>query len=164
MPNWAEGTLKIRGTRADIKSFLTGALEPGHSLSALLGEFFKGIEATPGKLEVKEDAWEYTMKCDEGIYIKGCKRASVGTEIEWWFDDKHEEILIIDDFKIAWGVDPAPFVKLSEQYNIDFKIHVFEQGMEFNQEIEIHKGKLIKNNEIKFADYKWDCIFPNLGG
>lgn len=164
MPNWAEGTLKIRGTRSDIKSFLSGALEPGHSLGALLGEFFNGKKAKPGNVEVKEDEWEYSMKCDEGIYIKGCNRASVGTEVEWWFQDKHQEVLVFDNFRAAWGVDAKPLAELSRKYNVDIKVYVFEQGMEFNQEIEIHKGEIIKNNQITFDDYQWECIYPNLGG
>ncbi|MBB5146203.1 hypothetical protein HNQ35_001404 [Cerasibacillus quisquiliarum] len=36
--------------------------------------------------------------------------------------------------------------------------------MEFNQDIEINKGEIIKDEEIKFDDYEWECIYPNLGG
>ena len=44
------------------------------------------------------------------------------------------------------------------------KIHGFECGMEFNQVVEIVDGKIMKDEELQFKDYQWDCIFPNLGG
>ena len=46
----------------------------------------------------------------------------------------------------------------------DIKIYAFEAGMEFNQDIEIIKGKIIKDKEIKFENYQWECIEPNIGG
>jgi len=163
MPNWAEGTLKIRGTRENIKKFLTEALSPifsaGDSIRSLLGQ-----EVEQPKSEIKEDEWKFEMKSPNGFHIAGTRRAFIESGIDWWFDDKHEEILVIDSFKQAWGVDPEPFAKLSKQYDIDFKIYVFERGMEFNQEVEIHSGEIITNKEIQFKDYEWECIFPNLGG
>ena len=35
---------------------------------------------------------------------------------------------------------------------------------EFNIDFEVHKGKVIKNNEIKFDDYVWECTNPEIGG
>ncbi|MCM3573315.1 hypothetical protein M3172_08915 [Mesobacillus subterraneus] len=163
MANWAEGTLKIRGTRADIKSFLTGALKPCFPIGAGIREFITGEKPAAPEVEIREDEYDFKMKSEDGFYIEGCRRAFVGS-VDWWFEDKHQEVLVIDDFKQAWGVDATPLAELSERYNVDLKVYVFEQGMEFNQEIEIHKGEIIKNNEITFDDYKWECIYPNLGG
>ncbi len=36
--------------------------------------------------------------------------------------------------------------------------------MEFNQDVEIYKGEIIKGVEIEFDDYMWECINPNIGG
>lgn len=44
------------------------------------------------------------------------------------------------------------------------KIHAFEQGMEFNQVIEIIDGEVIHDYEIHFTDYQWECVCPKLGG
>lgn len=44
------------------------------------------------------------------------------------------------------------------------RIHAFECGMCFNQIIEIIDGEITKDEEIKFDDYNWDCICPNVGG
>ena len=34
----------------------------------------------------------------------------------------------------------------------------------FNQIIEIIDGEITKDEEVKFDDYNWDCICPNIGG
>lgn len=163
MANWAKGTMKIRGTRENIKKFLSESLIPCVSFADNIQEFMTGEKPKKPQVEIKEDEWEYTMECKNGFSIKGCHRNFI-REIEWYFCDADEEILVIDDYSAAWGVDVEPLINLSKTHNIDIKIFVFERGMEFNQEVEIHKGRLIKNNNIEFDNYKWDCIFPNIGG
>ncbi|MED1128818.1 hypothetical protein [Bacillus paralicheniformis] len=163
MPNWAEGVLKIRGTRNDIRNFLTKGLSPIPSISPQIA-MMTGKKVEEPKVEIEEDEWDLTMKSPNGLYIEGTRRAFIEGTIVWDFDDKHEEVLTIDSFKQAWGVEAEPLAKLSKEFNVDLKVYVFEKGMEFNQDIEIHKGEIIKDNEIKFDDYEWECIYPNLGG
>ncbi|MFE4523973.1 hypothetical protein ACFRCQ_18005 [Cytobacillus firmus] len=163
MPNWAEGSLKVRGTREDIRKFLKGALQPLLPPGSEIAKFM-GKEVANPSVEIKERNYGFVMESKNGFYIKGTHRAFIEENIDWWYEDKHTETLVINNFKQAWGVAAEPFATLSKEYNIDIKIYVFEQGMEFNQEVEIHKGEIIKNNEIQFKDYTWDCVFPNLGG
>lgn len=164
MPNWAEGSLKIRGTRQDIKNFLQGALKPCINHVASLKAFInKEAQPEPNPVNVEDDEYNFEMKSEGGFYIDGCRRAFVGN-IDWWYGDKHTEVIVLDDFKQAWGVDAKPYAELSKKYNVDLRIYVFEKGMEFNQEIEIHKGEVIKDLEISFDDYDWECVMPNLGG
>lgn len=61
----------------------------------------------------------------------------------------------------AWRIEVEPLVQLSKEYNLDFKIYASERGMQFEQDIEIVKGEVIKNNVIKFDDYELEC---NTGG
>ena len=163
MPNWAEGVLKIRGTRQNIRKLLVEVLEPIPDISQQIAVMM-GKEPQIPKVEIDEDEYDFTMKAPSGLYIKGTRRAFIEGTIEWYFDDTHEEVLTIEQFKQAWGVDSDPFVKLSRDYDVDIKIYVFECGMQFNQEIEIHRGTIIKDVEIKFDDYDWECIFPKMGG
>lgn len=163
MPNWAEGVLKVRGTRKDIRNFLTGALEAIPSVSQQIA-LLRGQEFKAPEVKIQEDEWDFNMKAPHGFYISGTRRAFIEGNIQWDFSDRHEEVLSIDSFKQAWGVDADSFAELSKQYDVDIKIYAFERGMEFNQDIEIHKGEIIKNNEIKFDDYEWECLMPNLGG
>src|SRR5690625_3976674 len=165
MPNWAEGVLKVKGTRENIKRFLFEGLEAIPDMS----QQFKVIMGKQNEIEepnvkIDEDEWDLTMNTPNGFYIKGTRRAFIENGIEWYFNDSHLEILTIESFKQAWGVDADSFAEISKQYEIDIKIYVFERGMEFNQDIEIHKGEIIKDNEIKFDEYEWECLYPNLGG
>lgn len=162
MPNWAEGVLKIRGTRANIKRFLTEGLSPINSFASIQQALGKPV--TVPEVEVKEDKWDFQMSTKEGFYIKGTRRAFFERPIVWDFQDRTLEILTIDSFKQAWGVEVSKFAELSKEYGVDFKIYVFERGMEFNQDIEVVEGEVIKDEEIQFADYEWECLFPALGG
>lgn len=91
MPNWCKGSLKVRGTKASLKTFILEGLHP----VGFLGE--------------------------------------------------EREKLSLNEYG-------------------DMKIHAFEMGMEFNQVIEIIDGKIVKDEELHFKDYQWDCICPKLGG
>ena len=68
------------------------------------------------------------------------------------------------DFESAWNIDTDCLRIISKLYDIDFKIYAFEGGMQFNKDIEIIKGKIIKDEEIRFNNYIWECIDPELGG
>lgn len=64
------------------------------------------------------------------------------------------------DTKFAWTIHVEQLLEISKKYNIDLKIYAFERGMEFNLDIEVSKGKVIKSEVIKFDNYMWDCIDP----
>lgn len=163
MPNWAEGTIKIRGTKDNIRKFLTEGLNPIPRVEKAMAKVM-GLEYSDPTVTIEEDEWEFIMSSPNGFHVKGTARAFIEGSIEWYFSDDETMTLSISSFKQAWGVTPEPFINLSKQFEVDIRIYVFEQGMEFNQEIEIHNGQLIKNNEITFDDYQWECIMPELGG
>ncbi|MEH7249215.1 hypothetical protein V7114_20860 [Neobacillus niacini] len=160
MPNWCEGSLKVRGEKENIKKFLLGAFTPIQP--AILQILRPDLKAP--ELKVTEDEWSITLESSgkDGFYVRGTRRNFIeNNSIEWEFE---KQVLIIENYKAAWGIDSEPLAKLSKEYDIDLKIYGFERGMEFNQDIEIHKGQIIKDNEIKFDDYEWECINPTLGG
>lgn len=164
MPNWCKGNLKIRGKKENIIKFL----EEGTSL---LDGFWEPKEIKP-KIEIN-DCDEIEIKnLDETkginyLYIKGTRRNfidPVENEIYVHDEDEEEQIICLENFKAAWGIDAAALRMISNRYSIDIKIYAFEAGMEFNQDIEIIKGEIIKDEEITFKDYVWECIEPNIGG
>lgn len=164
MPNWCKGNLKIRGKKENIIKFL----EEGTSL---LDGLWEPKEIEP-KIEIN-DCDEITIKNldkTKGIdclYIKGTRRNfidPVENEIYVYDEDEEEQIICLENFKAAWGIDASALRMISNRYSIDIKIYAFEAGMEFNQDIEIIKGKIIKDEEIKFKNYVWECIEPNVGG
>ena len=164
MPNWCKGNLKIRGKKENIIKFL----EEGTSL---LDGFWESKEIKP-KIEIN-DCDEIEIKnLDETkginyLYIKGTRKNfidPVENEIYVHDEDEEEQITCLENFKAAWRIDAAALRMISNRYNIDIKIYAFEAGMKFNQDIEIIKGEIIKDEEITFKDYVWECIEPNIGG
>lgn len=154
MANWICGDLKVRGTKDNIKKFL-----------------IEGLISTGSKIKPEitcDDKWEFSIRSNtDSFYIKDTRRSfiekeEIHTYINDWEDD--EERVIVLEYKSAWGIDVVGLVNLSKEFNIDFKILGFELGMEFNQDVEIVKGEVIKNEKITFDDYEWECIRPHIGG
>lgn len=151
MPNWCVGTLRVRGKSKNLKNFVLKGLKPVD---------FLGNEGS--KLE--EDEFGY-VSCDESCWIQGTRRGFVNDLnvcIEETEDDLVQTIAL--DVKFAWAILADDLLEICKKYNIDMKIYGFEQGMEFNQMIEIINGKILKDAELHFDDYRWDCICPNMGG
>jgi hypothetical protein len=156
MPNWCEGVLKVRGAKEEVKHFLLGALEP--IPDGLFGEI-------PAKKEVTEDEWELSISAKNGFRVKGGRRDFVENDIVFNFETEDEiKVCTIDGYKAAWDIDVPALTILSKEHNVDLKIYAFERGQEFNRDIEIHKGEIIKDNEITFDHYDWECIHPSIGG
>lgn len=152
MPNWCVGTLKIRGDKENVRKFLLESI-------TVPGSVFGN---TP-ELEVEEDDNYLRMKSKWGLYVKGSHRQFIQGEIEWYAYDG-VNTLCIDCYEGAWGIDTETLVRLSKEYQIDIKIYAFERGMKFNLDFEVHKGELIKDLEVTFDDYEWDCPCPTMGG
>jgi hypothetical protein len=149
MPNFAEGTIKLRGRAENIK--------------LALKYMFKAV----GNVTIKEDTDGELItftSSDSYFYINGTKRAFI--------DSKSFEIHLDDDFLIielnnfmqAWHAIPEDYIEISEKFNVDIKIFTFEMGMQFTQEIEISKGKILKDIVRKYDNYGWEVAFSNLGG
>ena len=145
MPNWCKGSLKVRGTKASLKTFILG---------------FLGEERE--KLSLNEYGDIYS---EETCWIENTRRGFVeGVEV-YLSDHEDDEILVVVfDSKFAWGINASELLETCIKYHVDMKIHAFEMGMEFNQVIEIIDGKIVKDEELHFKDYQWDCICPKLGG
>ena len=174
MPNWAEGTIKVRGTKNQIIDYLKNVFE---------GSDFWGNDM---KIEIMSDDNSIVLRgLDEltkpktaspiipknpqfgAFYFKGANRAFTESEnniLAFGFFGDAEAIEIIEiPFKQAWAVEADEFVKLSKKYCVDLKIFVFESGWEFTQEVEIIKGKITRNKTIKYENYQWDVPFSKLG-
>lgn len=100
------------------------------------------------------------------FYINGTRRAFIGQkQIEVWLELEEEFCTVeLDNFKQAWSAIPENYQEISNKFDVDIKIFTFERGMEFTQEIEISKGKIIKNVCYEYDDYQCEVPFSNLGG
>lgn len=144
MPNWVEGTFKVRGTLSDVERFVRENM-----LDTIIS-----ITKSEGDLE---------LELSGEAYIKDSNRMFIYPGYYYSFDKNGKNTLTLQ-FKAAWRVHIDPFVKMSKDYDVDIKIYGFEKGSEFNQDIVIVNGEVIKNDIITFNDYQWECPFPDLGG
>ena len=161
MPNWIEGTMKLRGKREDIKRFLDNELDT----SSYYGEK-RSIEE---QVQCNSDGeyTEYTFK-DEP-HIKGTRRAFITSD--YLYMDEDEEVVCLS-IKQAWSFDVTPDGREVElwkdnahKYNIDIKLYGVESGVQFCQEvIALRNCDRVINNVIGYEDWNWDCPFPNMGG
>ncbi|MHC5407317.1 hypothetical protein ACYRE2_00145 [Listeria seeligeri] len=166
MPNWAEGTLGIRGTKENILNFLKNELLG--SAYPVFSNDGDGVEYKQRTTEHEVNNWgEHVFRCKGGFYINNTRRAFVEKD-ELIFDlcEDDDEIpqIEIEGFKQAWGVISDNYVDHSKKYDLDMKIFAFEQGMEFTQEIELCKGKIVKDVAEEHKDYFWTVPFAGLGG
>ncbi len=151
MPNWSEGCLKVRGKAANVKKFVLEGLKPV--------DFF-GTELP--KLELS-DIGEVESK---GVcWIEGTNRGFVeNLLVDFSFYEDEETFTAVLDAKFAWAADTEELLALCQKYEVDMKLYAFERSGEFNQDILIVGGLILRDNRIKFEDYDWECICPTLGG
>ena len=160
MPNWCTGDLKVRGKYKDIKEFLS------KEMIILGGSPFKREYKQP----IIDESYGIEIKVgNQGMWFRNAYRSYFENDIDIYIDDELKEndsiiTLNLGELQTAWGTDTEALTKLSKQYNLDFKIYAYERGMQFNIDFEVHKGEVIKNNEIKFDDYIWECPNPEIGG
>nr|DAW57233.1 MAG TPA: Ferredoxin-like domain in Api92-like protein [Caudoviricetes sp.] len=148
MPNWAKGSLKLRGKSENIASALKEML-----LS----------NTVTLEVEYNGDLLIFNSK-DPYFYINGTRRAFIDQkQIEVWLEEEFCTVEL-DNFEQAWSAIPENYQEISSKFDVDIKIFTFECGMEFTQEIEISKGKIIKIVCNEYDDYQWEVPFSNLGG
>ena len=155
MPNWIEGTLKLRGESKDLKGFFDTVVQPP---ACYFREPYKKedfIKCEYGDednlVEMKEDAW-----------IEGTQRAFVNEDCFVEFGDGFETVCI--PIRQAWTFVAENWKNISEKYNLDVRLYGFERGMEFSKEVEVIDGKITIDNEKKYEDWDWDCPMPLMGG
>ena len=152
MPNWCKGTLKVRGKEKNLKKFIVEALEPVDFLGEKTEE-----------MKINYDGY-FSAYSKRHCYIKGTCRGFVeDLDVELYGEDEDVRVLCLET-ETAWDIDAKPLQALCKEFTVDMKIYAFESGMEFNREIEIIDGEIVKDNEISFDDYEWDCVCPNIGG
>lgn len=159
MPNWCEGSLKVRGKIENVKKFFLEGLK--------CYEYnYKNFSQTIDKeaIELKEDSKdEVWIRINKIAHISGTRRAFIeNTDIELIPERGYTTTAV--NVKQAWYMCAEEFLEIAKKYNIDIRLYGFERGGEFNQEIIIENGEIIKNDEIKFDDYVWECPMPELGG
>ena len=151
MPNWSKGCLKVRGKAANVKKFVLEGLKPVD----LFGNALPKLELSDlGEVDTDKDCW-----------IEGTTRGFVeNLYADFSFVEDDETFTAVLDTKFAWAADAEELLALCKKYSVDMKLYAFEKGNEFNQDILIVDGQILRDNRIAFEDYNWECICPTLGG
>lgn len=146
---WCNGTMKVKGKKEDIIKFMREVLK------------------SEGKAIYEESKNAFKIKQGDEVswfYVEGTDKNFVDArEISFEFKDGDREyVLLLDKYKAHWNIDPKPLEHLSREYNVDFKILGFNKDLEFNQDVEIVKGNVVKNEWLEFKNYEWECVLPSL--
>lgn len=166
MPNWCKGNIRLRGKRESIINFLRNELLYTGYPHGLMGA------TETGPLNIDDDGCETVVsipKEKQGfafscLYIKDTRRNFIDQKSFEVYGDEKEIVVCIDCFKAAWYIEAWPYLEKARKYGIDIRIVGFECGTQFMQNIEVVNGELAKNEEIKFEDWEWQCLMPNMGG
>lgn len=171
MPNWCEGTLKVRGNYEDVRRWAVDALK---CYNAHWTKDKDGMPQYVPKLAENGVIIEITNGDELCISVRECDAHITGTrrhfikkgEYSCFLQEKGNRKIarLCMNFEAAWKIDIEPLLEMSKKYDIDFCLHGYECGAEFNQSIIVEHGKIIKNEVIQFDDYAFECPFPNLGG
>lgn len=147
MPNWCEGNLRIRGTIKQLAEFMKNAVDAD--------DVTKYIE-TDTEIDIY-------LK-DGATWLRGSQRAFVMGEIVAKAKSPAEKKAVALDYRSAWLVESDVLLNLAIKSGVDIRLNAYERGAEFNRNIEIIGGKLVKDETIKFDDYVWECPCPLIGG
>lgn len=161
MPNWCEGSLKLRGKYADIKRFfLEGISCSFYDLSK--NETTKLPRDDYISLE-EDDGWIDVVIKDSSTWVEGTRRAFINGETHFCQDDEKSSCCVVN-VRQAWDLLPENWVDISKKFNLDIRLYGIECGMQFCHEIEIIGGEVLLDEIIKYNDWQWECPFPNMGG
>lgn len=170
MPNWAEGSIRIRGKRGNIIRFLQEELTP---LFALKDDF----EERPIQIEDNCGGWELILRRDPDteskVYFKGSNRQFIefdnDLEISGEFSDdqkvqNRDQVIYIPGFHGAWNVDYSFFKEKAVQHKVDVRIFVWERGMQWSSVTTWYRDGTVDETSITYANWLWDSPLPDYGG
>lgn len=156
MPNWCEGTLKVRGIIKDLKNFVLNGLLPVNPIGTIKESL---------SLDGEDETSLYISSVPDTLYIKGTRRAFCEPDyIEVSSDEPNDKTILTMPFKQAWAILSDNLLEVCKEFNVDMKIQGFERGMRFSQIVEIVDGEIIQDEEIKYDEWEWDCPCPDMGG
>lgn len=167
MPNWAEGNMRIRGKRNNILEFLRSEL--------ITCDDDFGV-AKSIVVEENRGGWGIMVRkpsnnCNH-LYFRGSDRQFAMDLTEGDLDiplsegpnQNVDQIVVVEDFEGAWGVDDATFMRYAKTYKIDIRIFVWESGMCWSSVTTYYKDGSIDKESRQYADWLWDSPLPYYGG
>lgn len=173
MPNWATGTLKIRGSKDEILRFSKDILsqlagDKERTVRWRLWEEDDGVEFDDNTLIAT--VYDEPRLC---IWLEDSNRHFIDMDLDvpYYWDmsrkqtdgsDRHEEyrtvfnlynlpkndqgtvdFLVVFPFMAAWGIREEYFEEISGKYKLEFRIYVVEQGIGYYEEASFKDWKTV---------------------
>lgn len=171
MPNWIEGSLKLRGKPDDILRFFEEGLnvytygKDGSDIPLEKSSWLRIEEFDDGKeieIEFNTSSW---------IHVNNTRRAFINDPgFAVWFQKPKDDIDIIVAIPIcqAWGFDVDNWIYIAKQFTLDLRLYGIECGMGFSEEVIINRDGVIETDLTQdykdYDDFRWNCPFPWMGG
>ena len=151
--------MKVRGMTDNVKNFLTKGINRyvfdwEKNESVLQPKDFMRVEDFGGYTEI-DFMGEAHIDDTYRAFIEACSIR---------IDDERKPTCVVLPFRQAWGIHKEDFEKLSALYGVDFRLHGFERGMCFSQEVAVENGETVIDEYTEYDDWDWECPFPYLGG
>lgn len=179
MPNWIEGSIKIRGPFENVKKFFTEGLNVyEYKYDGDLKQDMQTAKPKEEWLNIIDTDTDYLilyanpvnlnsdMTVDRWAYVEETRRAFVIFENEVWIRKAEDKDVIgTATIRQAWSFDTEDWINIAKTYNVDVKLYGLECGMGFGSEIEIRRdGAVLQDDDIVYKNWEWDCPFPWMGG
>ena len=169
MPNWCEGSMKLRGKALDILRFIQEGLNVYENDTPIEKDKWLEIKDNNNEVEI------YFIK--DTIYVEGTARAFINNRYssnlhyEEYFvlhKDDDDEVLCFT-ISQAWGFRKDDWVTIAEKYGLDIWLYGVDQGNGYveNWRIDRHGEMFFLDMSPIYENYKdflWRCPIPWLGG
>lgn len=155
MTHQCEGTLRVRGFKKNLTRFFLDGLLTMRTFNE------------PNKLKLN-DSGDVIYSDNELPHCCWIRRTCGGIicfkkiPLSQFKDD--DPITLYFDVYFESEIRPIPLQMICKKYGIDLKVYIFEKNDEFEQEIEIRNGKVIKDVKITHDGDVLNNIHPTLGG
>lgn len=159
MPNWIEGTLKIRGPFENVRKFLEEGIEPARAFGEKPNmDNFVELEDFSDVLEISifKDAW-----------IKDTNRAFLDAQDVTLYSGNKGLGYVCMKVRQAWGFVEENWIEISEKFGVEMRLYGIEGGMGFDEMLEVNNGELVRHEGSDYNswdDFFWRCPFPGMGG
>lgn len=173
MPNWCEGSLRIRGKYDDvIKFFKEGINAYTFDTKSPNGEkvdrdkWFELVKESDAHSYIYFDNVNGNHRC---VYIENTRRAFIDEAYDISILTHNEVTTTACAIKQAWGFEPDDWLEISNKYHLELKLFGIECGMGFYEEMYIKDGEIISDTSYApanglYDDFIWNCPFPWMGG
>lgn len=157
MPNWIEGSLRIRAPYENMLAF-----------------FEKGIDSSSLHLYIDEnnESFEVAYLNDNGyVYIQDTQRAFLydifDIEVNRKDADKSGNVYAALQVRQAYCFNTQEWRRISKRFGIDIRLTGYECGMCVKEEIEIVHGHILCDSVRSYETYNdwlWEAEMPFMGG